>query len=564
MTNVLLINWTKSRYFDILILFICILTGGLIMFSLIDIVDPYPKDELFQYICVRRYNESPLGILVFWLGHVWTDIFGFSILNLRILHSIEMIITMGITSGFLYVHIRNIRLAGVMFLLGCILLRVSNFYIYNWDTGSFIFDAITLCILISSLARPSYIKFFILGVSIALITLGRLPSGIFLPVAIIITCISLRNSSFRLTPAKASFLILLGWIMTMILLLWVILGNPIKYTQLFLEGNIVSGHSPIQDRAWLASRLAEVCLKTPDKWFAAVMVIILAVILPKIKNKLFSRSIMIIWLVYAALFAHWYTKNYVKSDLMLGMDAPLGFGLLLAVPVHNLFFKKQSISKTKILQLWTCGLLSLSIAFGSDAFTERITTSFILPIIVGLLWPLRNTQFHNFLKQFITIALITFSVILISHQLTLVKFTQNYVKMTIYPFQQLKIEKSHLDYWEDARNATLIVRKKGIPYVYVGNHLLMELMTGKNEGPSFQEFHTYINNPQGWLNFREAKLQNIDAVIYSNRYSDLTLEDLLNDIKRFGFTRINKLGDAVIIYREPRLNKDKSYTLITD
>lgn len=540
----------KSKYLSTAIFSFCVAAGVILMFPFENFFDQ-SNDEFFQSICVRRYNEAPLGLLVFWIGHLWSDVFGFSVLNLRILTSIEMIVTMAITSSFLFYKTKNLRLSSLTFLLGCVLLRISNFYIYNWDSGSFIFDAATICILIECIDRPGAGKYFILGVFLALMTLGRVPSGIFLPFALVIVSLSLKGEKIRnlVAPNKqmiSLLIIIAGWLLTFIVVTLIILGSPLKYIEIFNSEHFVSGHSILTDRTQLYNRLADMVYQAPTKWFAAIVSLLLAVILPYIKRKWFTISILFVWLIFSYIFANWATTIYPRIDLMLGMDAPLGFGLLLSVPIYNLFAKRISLPYDSCLKLWACGLMALSIAFGSDGFTERITTAFVLPVIYGVLWSVRNKRFHKFLRYALLIPLLTFSFMLIVHYGRLREGVPYLVKTDIYPFHGLMLTPQQAEIRKDLREAILKVRKDNSKYVFVGNHLMSELMTGPDYGPSFQKFHVLLTDHKHWNNFKDTALNKLDALIYIQNEIPDEEQSFIKDLEESGFTVTDTIGQTVI------------------
>lgn len=85
-----------------------VILGSFALFAFNNLSTPN-TDELYQTLSVKHYSDSPLAMLTFWIGNIWTRIFGFSILSLRNLLSTEQLITVGIATYWLWRHTRNIR-----------------------------------------------------------------------------------------------------------------------------------------------------------------------------------------------------------------------------------------------------------------------------------------------------------------------------------------------------------------------------------------------------------------------------------------------------------------------
>lgn len=91
-----------------------VILGSFALFAFNNLSTPN-TDELYQTLSVKHYSDSPLAMLTFWIGNIWTRIFGFSILSLRNLLSTEQLITVGIATYWLWRHTRNIRLCAAAF-----------------------------------------------------------------------------------------------------------------------------------------------------------------------------------------------------------------------------------------------------------------------------------------------------------------------------------------------------------------------------------------------------------------------------------------------------------------
>lgn len=552
----------KSRYnASIALTTACVVLGCVSMF----VLDGYGapgRDEQFQTLCVREYSNAPLGLLVFWIGHLWTEWLGFSMLNLRILTSIESLLAVGVTSLFLYRRLRNPMLAGVVFLLGCILLRTTGFYLYNWDSGTYLFDAISICLLISCIQRPGTIKLIGLGVAIALMTLGRLPSGLFLPLALIIIWLSQAESPTK-TKLNSMLTVSTGWLLTVILLTWIILGSPVRYIELLTGGNIVTGHSPVEDYDWIVYCVKKLVLTTPRYQSTAFACVIIAVACAKIKSR-WNRVIwgcLTLWGVLFVALGFILPRGIYSHKWFFGYDMPFDFGLLIAVPIYNLFHKEKiRLNRETKLSLWACLALLAAMAFGSDAFWERCISGFIIPVLICLLWPVKREGFHRFMRYFVAVATITFCAIFIGHNISLWLHLKD-----MEPISGSKVMNGirgssiSIDEALKSRDAINKVRKEGIPYIYLGNHLGANLETGQDEGFSFHNYHFQFTYYDYWQRFGADYIDKADAVIYLPDFHDYEYDLIVPELRTMGFTREEKEGDAIILYREPRKHPDKTY-----
>lgn len=538
---------------------VCFLALGCIAMFLLENYGGPGRDEQFQTLSVREYDISPLGLLVFWIGHKWSDLFGFSMLNLRILASIESLLAVGVTSVYFYRQLHKPMLSCIVFFLGCILLRTTGFNIYNWDSGTYLFDAISVCLLVSIIRHPSNSKCIWLGISIALMTLGRLPSGIFLPFSLLLIWISQTGTpnKFRLR----SILLITGtWFLTVVLITWTILGSPIRYIELLTAGNMVTGHSLSEDSEWLINRFIDLIFTIPRNYAIALACIVFTVVCACIKRKMlnFIYAIIAFWSLLLLYIGFTFPHGIYSHKWPLGYDLPLSICLLLSVPVYNIFHKtKIKLTRETKLSLWACFALLCAMAFGSDAYWERCVSGFIIPVILCLLWPLKITGFHKFLHYFVLISTLTFSAAFIGHNYSLWKHLKDLQPISDSKVMEgLKGRSIASDEVTKSHDAILKLRNDHIPYIYLGNHLGANLEFGPDEGFSFQHYHYQFSYYDYWKKFNSTYIDNADAVIYLPDFEDYEYDQIVPELKMMGFRKEEKIGDAIILYREPRKNKE--------
>lgn len=540
---------------DCVLLLICVALGCVTMFMLIDYRMP-GGDESYQTLCVRNYLESPLGVLVYWIGHLWTQLFGFTILNLRILTSIELILAVSVSTGYLYCKTKNIRLAALTFLLSCILLRAGAFHLYNWDTGTYLFDAISLCLLLSVFSRPTYSKCFFLGISIALMTLGRVTSGIFLPVAIILVYIVQKKgdpSQGQMKDKKVNLnmiiMILLGWLVSFMLMTTIIYKNPFSYFSAYSQQTVVSGHNPINDIHYLWGRLAHMMLGLPFCWFFGIGSVILSIIVIQIKKNLYRYLLVLLWVVFCLLMSYWESQLRLSIDFYLGVDTPVGFSLMLIIPVYALYDREANFSRLCKINLWACLLAVLSYSFGSDAYTERMVTAVVIPVIVSVLWKEKCVWIHKFTKCIIIVSVLSFGTIYYCHNFMIRNYSRNFNESSLPVLSGLRIHEVALQELNDLRPVVERFRNDSVKFLYIGNERSLELVYGLKAGLPFHMYHHSLRNKCDWDKYSDELIGRVEYIIYNRRMIDEEIALILEDVRNEGYTDSNEVGEIVILSR---------------
>ena len=547
-----IINQSKrSKTIKFLIVSIPIIVGIIMTFVWYNF-HSLPGDEIYQAICVQNFKEAPLGILTFLIGKIWTDIFGFSLINLRILTLIEGILAIGVASIFCFYVTKNAILSSFAFLFGCVLIKYGGFPIYNWDSGTYLFDSLAIFILLTIINRPTGIKCFLLGISIGFITLGRLPSGIFLILAIIIIYIAYRYKKYSFNFQKVVLCILAGWIITLFLILSLAYGSPFLYFQSIADGNIVSGHSLTSDRTSLIKRLWVITLYCSQKWVPASGCMLIAVIIPKVKNKIIQLSIFIIWFVFCIIYSYSVANTEKFIPFSLGGDAPVVLGLLSFYPLYCIFTNRHSTPYVNI-QLWAIVAMLLSVMFGSDAYFERASSFFLTPFLIAILWQARYSYLKKIVISVVSICTLTMGsmLLLFYYKLYRIQKVGETITLSSGPFDGIistdEISSQEL---KNTEEAIPFLQKNNVKFAYAGNHGLIDLRYGRSNGISFHEFMVYLNNEYTWSKYKDSIISNVDAIVYPCHLYDSTIGFVINDLKEEGFSDVDTIGGAVIIYRD--------------
>lgn len=94
----------------------------MIGFSGVNLGLPGPGDESYQALCVADYRNNPLGMLAFFIGHLWQNLWGDTVLSLRCLASLEMLMAVGIAGLYLWRRTGRALMSAAVFTF-CILVR---------------------------------------------------------------------------------------------------------------------------------------------------------------------------------------------------------------------------------------------------------------------------------------------------------------------------------------------------------------------------------------------------------------------------------------------------------
>ena len=508
-------------------------------------------DEFYQAICVRRYKEAPMGILTFFIGNKWTEVFGFSLLNLRILAAVEGVLAITITSIFSYRCTKNAILSAFSFLLACLLYKYAAFPIYNWDSGTYLFDAIAICLMISLISHPSKIKYVLLGIIIGLMTLGRLPSGIFIVFSCVLIFIANKYNSSGFNSPKAIFYVLAGWIFAILLLLTIIYDSPLNFFSYLKLENTVPRHSLIHDGKYLFDRLWKISWISTAKWFPGLGCMLIAVVLPYIRKRIISILIVSFWLIFCLLLAFQRYTEY-QMPMALGGDSVVGFALILVYPIYCTLKNKKTNPIVNI-KLWGVVAILISMSFGSDGYFERSLTAFVVPILITIVWNVNIKPLKTYIISTFTVCIPVFAIMLSCYFCLLGrKIYQNETYSLSFPvFKEIIFKTEFFGIQlNEVKDAIPHLQKNGTKFAYLANPQLVEVVYGQNQGISFHRFGEELSMPEVWEKNRDNILPQIDAVVYPSSLDLIEAVTVLDDLKNEGFTNIKKIGGAIVMYRD--------------
>lgn len=532
-----------------------VILGSFALFAFNNLSTPN-TDELYQTLSVKHYSDSPLAMLTFWIGNIWTRIFGFSILSLRNLLSTEQLITVGIATYWLWRHTRNIRLCAAAFLLTCVLFRTSTYFLYNWDAGAYIFDTAALILILSTIANPKPYKFLLCGAALTLVAMARIPTASFIPCAFVILWLACRHKGI---PSRLLLDVAGGMTLCFLFVSTVMCGSPSAYCRAFAPENIISGHSPLSDTSYLLYRLRLIVSTTPAKWFPALGCALLPIVMAKCSR---SASVIIIvtWTLASLLLIFSFDYAFTLASIWLGMDAPIGIAILLAIPTAWLFIGKiWTLRYCLRLELWACALFMSCVIVGSDAFIERLNSAFMLLPALAIVWPATKGTLRKYIKLMLILSLVCFSSLFAAYSCIFsLKAHEQPVHEKHKVFRGLRLHPEFLKEFGNAEEAIKLVREQKIPYLYIGDRKIAELTYGTDKGPNFHNFHKHPFVLENWLEMKPVLIDSIDAVVYVPETPYPELPAVVADIRASGFTDSIAAGNAIVLSRPSLLQlRDK-------
>ncbi len=534
-----LINSPQFRH---LMAWLMVVAGIAVGFSEVDLGNVGTGDEAYQAICVRDYRNSPLGMLAYFIGNMWQDIFGDTVLALRCLASVMILGAIGSACWYLYRRTGEILLSTSVFLVCVTVARISEFNFYNWDTGSYLFDAVALVSVVSFIYRPALWKALLAGASLACMAMARVPLAVLFPVSLLIVALACRNHNCRLgrgcalTAAMAAV-----YILTIILLVTLMCGSPTEYIRSFRAENIVSGHSLSDMDEWV-DRIRRLGFRQLLWWIPATGTVLLSLFVYRAYscNKWLCISMTVLLMAFSVVIMRHCCAWKMFEWPMLGCALPLFVGVLLMCTVWNRTHPGSEKINVSSLALWTCVVFVALFAFGSDTFFERMCSVFAIPVVLGIVWkPLGDGGGRRFVWTFLLLSFLTMGSMLGSHSLFKSKIHTEDAGNHFPQLAGLEVEPGCLQPLYDAEDAVRTCREAGFRYVVMGERYNVNFAFGRDNGVSVHNFHLNDSDASKWSTALKDSLMRADAVIYV-AHPSVTHKVDNTALKNMGFMELEK------------------------
>lgn len=537
-----------------------------IMFSMCRYGGITDGDEGYQLMCVRNYNISPLGMLSYWIGSMWLKLFpGYEILTSRSLVSLIMFLAIGVGCWFCWRRTGNLLLAAALMPLCAIGNRMSDFSILNWDSGTYLWDAICLAALLCFTYRPSGKSAAIAGAMLALMTLGRLPLGIEVFTAIAVVWVSCRRAGLKATDSWRYIVIgILSFTVTALLAMTLMCGSPAAYYDAFVPENFITGHGT-SDIPMVLKRLQY--LVPRQIWYLLLGILALgaaaATYFAKRHKTLAAISVTLIIAYDLAVMSVESQYGAAWSWVLLGCFLSVLIIVLAWLPVANLIRRKDSSASTiPWLQIITILVFIFLISFGSDTFFERMCSAFALPMAVGCIWPLLRSRQKEFLKLYL------FFVLLIFGGMWCIKYVSVALSYK-FPLNQYPTQKGlvatpyQYDFYKVNHASIAACREAGANYFIFGARHNLLYVFGDDNGYPFHWFDAHLFRlPGGYFTALKPYAENNDALIYSGEMG-IDREELARKLAPSGYIMLwSTLNSTLYVKADKAPQVQKALNLI--
>lgn len=525
---------------------LCVGFGISIIFSNLYYCE-FSGDEGYQALCVKHYKDSPLALMLFFNGYVWTNIFGFSLLSLRIFARICYLFA--ITAGCLYEFRRtgNVVITALTFLICCLISNLSGFGIYNWDTGAYPIEALWCLCLVLYCQRPSGFKLIVLSILCGLMTATRLP--LVSSIAVVICAIFFMTGERRkLQKLRDSIICVLVTIVVYILVGVAIEGDLNSLYHSFNSENYISGHGvkAIDNYFWRLKVLLPFVLLS---WVPVICCFMMA----NNADRSHFKRYLILGLIVCVI-SGWCILRV--SAIHEGYDHPifgLGTPLLLVVIILLPFYKLFNISRlgnydvaAKKISLILLGAM-LVVGLGSDAMFERWTVIFLFPISVGVIYPCLTKRGYRVINLWVAYVLAT---LLFMWGYKSLKSPQSYSwpKEEISTRGGLPIYKEMYPIFREMPRDIEILESNGKTYTFWGFYRFpLTLEYEKNPAYTIQLFHY----PDYDISETIRDINNLDYIFLTYHLDEKEIKKNIGDLSKSGF-RIVKKGSNYFLMENIR------------
>lgn len=525
-----------------------ILIGLSVPFMMIKLYVPL-CDEYYQALNVRSYENGPLGMLTFFIGDVWCNMVGESLLNIRALMVICIVLSISFGCGYFFSKTRDLLMSTFLFLIMSLLSTHTVLHIYGWDVGVYPLITLTLIATLYYLERGSYTSIVLMGVSSALMVLSRIPTITVLPILLLIIIYRvIKHKDSYENPVREILQESIAGLAVFLLTAFIticIMGGFCMYVSSWSSDNIITGHS-LDNFYRFFNRL--ICLGIPavKLWGIVLILFIAACLICKIKRLPFFLSIIVKGSI--ALFIT--VVAYKLRIIIASPTADFGLGqgilliLVLYIPIYNFINKKKLNCPASFLL--TLVAFSLLAAVGSDSAIERVLTLSIIPIAFVCVYPYKKTIFSWF---FMLVFLLTSAV-----NLTMYRGLRSWAVYEIAsPY--VKGSKFGINKCQKIEPLRSYIREKAVDvnnaeFLGPENYEQYYILTDKYP-PLLNQYH-YDDDDCHMVKHTIDKLKCADFVFISlnDEYEEDDYKNIIHDLENEGYAKEMVMDNCLVLARK--------------
>ena len=423
-------------------------------------------DEGYMNLCIKDYRNSPLAMLTFYTGHLWTSLFGDSFLTIRRLGYVMG--TLAILIGCIYYFQRTRKMLQAVFLfaLGCAVMSLERFMIYNWDLAAYPYYALLSVLVIDDIRRPGLWKVSAAGFTVCMLAMSRIQLVILIPVFAVIVAMPVRKVPNMCTRHVLVYLLSVS--VAFVLLTWVMCGSVSAYISAFSPDNIITGHG-LKDMMRTYYIFKDKFAVNTSAYSLSLSVIIMSVAITMCPVVSRARKTILYGFMAFLGFSYYLVLLSIYSTVFNILTSFTGivFFLLLLLPVCNLVRAKKV--KIPVLQLVVVWILLAAPVLGSDYSICRMFGSFLLAPLMAILYPycLRNAMLRRLTRNLMSVCIVAYGFAMVGRVYISAEYACH--PMDDFPLQK-GIRSCWWDYkeWIKIREITRSVEETGARLNYDG------------------------------------------------------------------------------------------------
>lgn len=483
-------------------------------------------DEAYQLLCIDNYQESPPGMLSYYIADGWEKIWGDSVIAMRVLASLCTIASVGVGCLYLYRRTGNVLMSAVIFCCCVMTARISDFNFYNWETGSFFFAAVSLLLMLSLLRTERLWKYMALGGMLALTALAKVTMVVEIVPALMIVIHNGRGKIGRIMTSMG--LGLTGFLGVVTVMTCLMCGGVGDYIAALRPENITSGHTP-GDISRYVDRFVDQMPFQLASWTPAILSFPIAAMMPRLAN--FWKAIVLAGLTLLSAATLWLIGNLSDYEYpLLGCAFPLLVYVIFFVPLWNsLSYPSRRLPKNRF-PVWIILVFVVLIGFGSDSIYERCTVIFALPMALGEIWDNLSGRARQLLSRMLALGFMSLAVMWgcrIAMQVRLCVY-----EGAPYPrCQHLMLNQRINNQLEEIAPVIARCKAEGLDYVVIGDRYPALAIYGYDNGLSIHQFSQLLHEgPEGIERLRQTVCGRDAVLLVVGRGEECAeVEDMLTE-----------------------------------
>lgn len=473
-------------------------------------------DEGYQYQSIRYWQHAPFAILTFWIGHVWTCLFGDTVLALRWLNCITLTFTVALGAFYFFRVTRRRLTAAFVFLLGMVAMQLSSFNFYGWDNGAFPFIVATCITLLSYWRAPTLWKIVLLGSLTAIMGLSRIPTLSALPlIAVVIFC---RHRKCLRQAMRDALLGLCVFAVVFTLITTFLVGSPATYIRLFFNPDyIITNHSGYTFIHNNYGTLVSYSTWLLPEYAPCIYAAIIAVYLKNIRrHRIIIGIILVTLLLLSARSAAklMFMEREIIPGPLYGLATPLLYFTLLIPFGYSLL--ERRVERFAVAPMWIVAGFIVVGALGSDMAYLRLNSPlYLFPLAATAIYPSLNRTSRRFTLRFWGLSFLTLGFAWYTY--FSFQYRANQFNCTDIPeLRGIRMEKVPLLRLARVKGAVDSVRTAGLSYEIIGNSNDYKYLFHNPPSAALHHFHWAQDNIEQNTTLVRRIMEQRDAIFVIN------------------------------------------------